>query len=146
MARALEWGALRPADRGGAFLIVNAGSDEWNYRIRELAEGVASVLPGVDVSIAADGQPDKRSYQVDFSLFRRLAPDHQPLMDLRKTVQELAEGLRAMNFSDERFRESNLIRLRTLAGLISRGLLNERLEWAMSGRHPAAVTAGAAHD
>ena len=51
MARAIDWALERPADHGGAFLALNTGSDEWNYQIRQLADAVASIVPGVEVSV-----------------------------------------------------------------------------------------------
>ena len=57
MARAIDWAVSRDAVDGGAFLAVNAGSDEWNYRIRDLADEVAAVISGVDVSVAATSGP-----------------------------------------------------------------------------------------
>ena len=74
MARAVDWALERDASQGGAFLAINAGSDEWNVQIRDLAEAVAQRLPSVSVSIDEAAAPDKRSYRVDFSLFRELAP------------------------------------------------------------------------
>ena len=67
MALAIEWALLR--EKGlGDFVAVNTGSNQWNYQVRDLAESVAKVMPGVEVSINKDAEPDKRSYRVDFSL------------------------------------------------------------------------------
>jgi len=134
MARAIDWALSREAQEGGEFLIVNAGSEEWNYQVRDLAEAVAAAIPGVEVSINKNAQPDKRSYKVDFSLFRSLAPNHQPRMDLLTTVAELKDGLEAMGFVDRDFRNSHLIRLKVLDHLRQRGFLNERLEWTAWNR------------
>ena len=118
MARAIEWAVQRnPAD-GGDFLAVNVGSDGWNYQVKELAEAVASVIPGVEVSINKNAQPDKRSYKVSFGLFRQLAPNHQPQLDLRRSIEDLRDGLGAMGFSDSDFRNSDLMRLKVLSQLM----------------------------
>jgi nucleoside-diphosphate-sugar epimerase len=129
MARAIEWAVTREADNGGEFLAVNVGSDEWNYKVKDLAETVASVIPGIHVSINKDAQPDKRSYKVNFDLFRRLAPQHQPKYDLVTTVQELADSLEEMDFKDRDFRSSKFVRLNVLRLLQRKGLLTETLEW-----------------
>lgn len=130
MARAIEWAVGREAAAGGDFLVVNAGSDVWNYQVRALAEAVARIVPGTDVSINRDAPPDKRSYRVDFSLFRSLAPGHQPQADLLGTIDALRQGLTAMRFADPDFRNSTFMRLRVLADLETRGLLTRSLEWA----------------
>ena len=46
MARAIEWAISREADNGGDFLAVNAGSDQWNYQVHDLADAVAAAIPG----------------------------------------------------------------------------------------------------
>jgi nucleoside-diphosphate-sugar epimerase len=139
MARAIEWALERDADTGGDFLVVNAGTDSWNYQVHELATVVANAVPGTEVSINRAAPPDKRSYRVDFSLFRALAPEHQPQSDLLGTVEALCEGLRAINFQDEDFRNSWFMRLRVIADLRSRGLLDATLAWT----DKPAVTANA---
>lgn len=129
MARAIEWAITRDVDAGGKFLLVNAGSDEWNYQVRELAEAVAKVIPDVEVSINKAAQPDRRSYKVDFGLFRTLAPDYQPRLHLLTTIAGLRDGLEAMGFKDPNFRNSFLVRLNVLSDLERRGLLSDELRW-----------------
>ncbi len=130
MARAIDWAVSREAGNGGAFLVVNTGSDEWNYQVRALAEAVADIIPGVELSVNKTAQPDRRSYRVDFGLFRKLAPQHQPQYDLETTIRELKAGLEAMGFQDQGFRESQFIRLNALAALRNSRLLTGDLRWA----------------
>lgn len=129
MARAIEWAIGRPVERGGRVLIVNAGNKAGNYQVRELAEVVAAELPGTRVSINKAAPPDLRSYQVDFSLFAELAPDHTPAVSLTRSVQNLCSGLRGMGFSDREFRASSLMRLKTLKDHIAQGRLSSDLRW-----------------
>jgi nucleoside-diphosphate-sugar epimerase len=134
MARAIEWAIGRDPRAGGNFLIVNTGSDNWNFQVKDLAQAVADAIPGVDVSINRSAQPDRRSYRVDFSLFRELAPLHQPQCDLQGTIAGLRDGLEAMDFHDVDFRNSHLIRLKVLAHLRSHGHLTEELRWVDATR------------
>ncbi|MCF6147980.1 MAG: SDR family oxidoreductase [Candidatus Kuenenia sp.] len=134
MARAIDWAISREISNGGEFLAVNVGSDEWNYQVRDLAEAVQKVIPDVDVSINKNAQPDKRSYKVSFDLFKELAPDYQPRVDLISSIKELKNGLEAMNFNNSDFRNSTFMRLSVLADLRSKGLLTEELEWAHNER------------
>ncbi len=129
MARAIEWAIGRETASGGAVLSVNAGSDAWNYQVKDLAEAVAAAVPGTQVSINREAPPDRRSYRVDFSLFRELAPQHQPLSTLADSVGRLRHGLANMRFADADFRNSSLIRLKTLDRLIAEGLLSPSLRW-----------------
>ena len=129
MARAIDWAIGRKIDCGGSFLAVNIGSDEWNYQVKDLAEAVAKVIHGVEISINKDAQPDKRSYRVNFDLFKKLAPEYQPKVDLISTIKELQNGLEAMGFANSDFRNSRFMRLKVLTDLMERGLLNNQLEW-----------------
>jgi nucleoside-diphosphate-sugar epimerase len=129
MARAVEWALSRRDDAGGSFLALNAGSDNWNYQVKDLAEAVAVAVPGTAVSINTAAQPDGRSYKVDFGLFRKLAPDHQPRHSLESAIDGLNAGLRAISFADGNFRQSQLIRLKVLERHIEQGRLDENLSW-----------------
>jgi nucleoside-diphosphate-sugar epimerase len=129
MGRAIEWAIGRNEDNGGRVLVVNAGSNTGNYQVRDLAKVVANELPGTSVSINQAAPPDLRSYQVDFSLFARLAPEHLPVVPLVQSVRNLRSGLSGMGFSDKQFRSSSLMRLKTLKDHIAAGRLSADLRW-----------------
>jgi nucleoside-diphosphate-sugar epimerase len=130
MARAMDWGISRGVEQGGPFLIVNAGTDEWNYQVKDLARAVAKEIPDVEVTIDKNAAPDKRSYRVNFGLFKSLAPHHQPEVSLEEAVRELKVGFEGMRFRDPGYRDSQYMRIKTLMGLRELGLLNENLRWA----------------
>lgn len=128
MARAIEWAVQRVAGQR-PFLAINVGRNECNYQIRDLADAVARVIPGTTVSINTDAPPDKRSYQVDFGLYKELAPDFLPACSLEDSIVGLRDGLEAFGFADTRFRESDLIRLKVLSRLSEQGVLDDKLYW-----------------
>jgi len=129
MARAIDWAIQRPADNGGRILRVNAGSNERNHQVRDLAAAVAEAVPGTLVSINTEAPVDSRSYQVDFGLFAKLAPNHQPQMSLVQSIRGLLDGLQRMGFADPQFRTSPLMRLHVLQDHIAAGRLSEDLRW-----------------
>lgn len=129
ISRAIVWAINRERCNGGNFVAVNTGSDGWNSQVKDLAKAVTRLVPGTEVSINVDAQPDKRSYRVDFTLFRQIAPMHQPLMGLEETILELKQGLETMIFADPNFRQSNYMRLKMLESHIQNGCLNNNLEW-----------------
>ena len=128
MARAVDWAISRTA--GGDYLVVNTGSNRANYSVRQLAEAVAEVIPGTEVDVNPNAQPDKRSYRVDFTLFERLAPQFQPAMSLRDSIAGLLNGLAAMQYTTPNVQDSPYIRLHTLSALQRDGLLTNELRWA----------------
>jgi nucleoside-diphosphate-sugar epimerase len=129
MARAIDWAISRKGEGTPDFLAVNVGREQANYQVRDLAAAVAAAVPGTRVSINKDAPPDKRSYRVDFALYGKLAPDHQPAVGLDQSIGELRSGLESMGFRDAKFRESKFMRLNILLELRKKGLLNDKLEW-----------------
>jgi hypothetical protein len=93
---------------------VNARRNESNYQVRDLAEAVARQVLGTNGSINRNAPPDKRSYKVDFSLFKSVAPDHIPQVTLDESIRRLGEGLTAMGFADKDFPNPSYMRLKTL--------------------------------
>jgi nucleoside-diphosphate-sugar epimerase len=144
MARAIEWAIGRSASHGGKFLAINTGSDTWNYRVLALAAAVAVALPGTQVGVNPTAAPDRRSYRVSFSLYRQLAPGHQPQHTLAATIAELQAQLLDMGFRDAAFRTSRLMRLRTLAALREQGELTADLTWASPAPAPPVAEPAAA--
>ena len=129
MARAVDWAVSRKYQNTGNFLTINTGSDQWNYQVKELAHAVALEIPGTEVKINSNAQPDNRSYKVDFSKFKEVAPDHQPVTSLAQTVKGLKDGLTEMGFVDKDFHNSDFIRLNVLKNHISNNRLNKNLNW-----------------
>jgi nucleoside-diphosphate-sugar epimerase len=134
MARAMEWAVSRPPEHGGDMLVVNVGSDDWNYQVRSLAEAVVSQVPGSTLSINQAAPPDRRSYRVDFSLFRSLAPQHLPLATLGETIGRLRDGLTAMGFCDRRFREGRHMRLHVLSEHVAAGRIGPDIRMRRGAR------------
>jgi nucleoside-diphosphate-sugar epimerase len=128
MGRAIMWAHERSPKQGGNYVVVNAGSNEWNYQVRELASAIKESLPSVKVSINKDAAPDKRSYRVSFDLFKSLAPDFQPQYDLKSSIKDLIDGLNALSFNDKNFRQSRLIRLFVVNEFLEKGIVDETLK------------------
>ncbi len=122
-------GGARPPTTVAGFLTVNAGSNDRNYQVRDLASAVAAAVPGTTVDINTSAPADSRSYKVDFSRYAALAPDHQPQVTLADSIRQLVDGLKGMGFADRDFRTSSLMRLQVLQGHIAQGRLSENLEW-----------------
>ena len=129
MARAIEWASLRSKENGGKILSVNVGSDKWNYQVKDLAIAVANRITGTEININKDALPDKRSYRVDFTLFKDLAPNFLPIVSLEDTIDELIEGINNTYIENIEFRNSNLIRFNVLKKLISNNILSNELYW-----------------
>jgi nucleoside-diphosphate-sugar epimerase len=129
MSRAIDWALDRFVELDVPFLPVNAGSQESNYQVKDLAHAVADIITGTKVSINTNAQVDKRSYRVNFEKFKAYAQNHQPQVSLEQSINDLRLGLENMNFTDANFRSSQYIRLKTLENHIASNRLNQELKW-----------------
>jgi SAM-dependent methyltransferase len=105
----------------------NVGVTEHNYQIRELAEIVAEVVPGCEVSFAEGAGPDKRSYRVNCDKIRRLLPDFEPQWDARKGAQSLYAAYKAQELTLEAFEGPRYQRIGHIKKLIADGIIDEAL-------------------
>lgn len=128
MAQAVVWAAGREVEDGGPFLAVNTGRQSWNFRIIDLARRVADQFDGVDIEIGTQGT-DARTYRVDFGLYARRAAAFMAPRSIEQTITEIRRTLEVMEFSDENFRASRLMRLNRLQELQDEGHLSESLRW-----------------
>ncbi|MWJ29421.1 NAD-dependent epimerase/dehydratase family protein [Halomonas sp. ZH2S] len=145
MARAIDWAVQRKPENGGRILNINTGSDERNHQVRDLATAVAQAIPGTTLSINTQAPADSRSYQVDFSLFAKLAPGHQPQMTLLHSIMGVVNGLKSMKFSDAQFRTSRYMRLHALQAHINEGRLSENLSWQIRNALTPSVLPASPH-
>jgi len=129
MSRVIDWAMKRNKDNGGQFLAVNAGSDNSNYQVKQIATTVAKLIPDTKISINKDALPDKRSYSVDFNLYKSLAPDFQPIVSLDQSIARLRNGLIKVGFSDKNFRNSPYMRLNTLRKHMDSNRIKKNLRW-----------------
>jgi hypothetical protein len=84
----------------------------WNFAAHDLAQSVARAIPSTRMSFNRNALPGKRSYTVDFSLFRELASRHRRTtryIDLSETFEP---GSRACHFADCEFRSGHFVRLK----------------------------------
>lgn len=128
IARATLAALEAPAEviHGEAF---NVGRDEENYQVRELAAIVEEVVGDCEVEYAGSGDPDPRSYRVDFGNFARAFPEAGLDWTARAGAEELLAAYQAVNLTLEEFESDRYIRLKHLRKLLDEGALDERLRW-----------------
>jgi nucleoside-diphosphate-sugar epimerase len=107
----------------------NVGASTENYRIREVAETVADVMPGTRVSFAEGSGPDQRSYQVDCSKLARVLPDARPQWTVRRGVQELQAAYEANALTFDEFTGARYLRIKRVQELQEAGRLDDDLRW-----------------
>ena len=118
--------APRELVHGRAF---NVGRTEENYRVREVAEIVADVVPGSRVDFEAGAGPDLRCYRVDCDLIRQTLPEFQPQWTVRQGVEELYEAYRRHGLTLEEFESARYLRIKHVRQLQEDGRLDAELRW-----------------
>jgi nucleoside-diphosphate-sugar epimerase len=107
----------------------NVGSSAENYRIRDVAEIVADVVPDSRASFADGGGPDKRSYQVDCSKIARVLPDFKPRWTVRRGAEELSEAYARNGLTFDEFFGTRYLRINRVRELQDAGRLDDELRW-----------------
>jgi nucleoside-diphosphate-sugar epimerase len=108
----------------------NVGQTAHNYRIRDLAEIVASVVPGCELKFAPDAGPDKRSYRVSFEKIKRRLPEFEPQWDARKGAEQLYRAYKASNVTLEEFEGPRYQRIAHIRKLMAARELGTHLRFA----------------
>jgi nucleoside-diphosphate-sugar epimerase len=119
----------------------NVGQTTHNYRIRDLAEIVADVVPGCTIEFADDAGPDKRSYRVSFEKIRRKLPAFQPQWDARIGAEQLHKAYRSAALTLEEFEGPRYQRISHIKKLLAEGILDAELRNAEPQRHVEAAFA-----
>lgn len=107
----------------------NVGHSAHNYRIRDIAEIVASLVPGCRIELAPDAAPDKRSYRVSFDKIARALPAFKPQWTARRGAMQLYEAFRSSGLRLEEFEGPTYQRIGHIKKLIADGLMDRDLRW-----------------
>jgi nucleoside-diphosphate-sugar epimerase len=107
----------------------NVGQTAHNYRIRDLADIVAKVVPGCTIEFADDAGPDKRSYRVNFEKISRKLPAFRPQWDARAGAQQLYDAYRSSGLSMVDFEGPRYQRIGHIKMLLTKKLLDRRLRF-----------------
>ena len=105
----------------------NVGRVGENYRIRDVANLVAEVVPDCGVSFADGAAPDIRDYRVDFSKIERELPGFEPQWTVRRGIEQLWAAYTDGGMTSELFEGPSYFRLRTIQRLLSAGSLDDKL-------------------
>src|ERR1700722_1833418 len=107
----------------------NVGRNDENFRIRELADIVAEVVPGCQIEYAPGGGPDLRCYRVNFDKIGRVLPGFQPHWTALEGARELYDAYRAVGLTTADIDRGSYIRIAQIQKLMKAGQLNSSLQW-----------------
>jgi nucleoside-diphosphate-sugar epimerase len=108
----------------------NVGSDEENYQVRELGEIVRETVAWSTVDYGGgSGDPDPRSYRVDFAKLRRALPHFAPRWSAAAGARELLDAYDAAALTFDEFQGERFTRVKRLDKLLRDGALGDDLRW-----------------
>jgi nucleoside-diphosphate-sugar epimerase len=108
--------------------VFNVGDSKQNYRVREIAEVVAEVFPGCDLSFGEPGS-DNRSYRVRFDKIDSLLPGFTCDWDAERGARQLRGVFEHVALTSELFQWRGFTRLKALEHLIKTGQIDQHFYW-----------------
>ena len=114
----------------------NVGQSAHNYRIREIAEIVAQVVPGCRLEFADDAGPDTRSYRVSFEKIARVLPAFKPVWDAKAGAEQLHAAYMSAGLTLQEFEGPRYQRISNIRKSLDEGTLNKSLR-----RVPSSISA-----
>ena len=100
-----------------------------NYQVRDVAEIVRDAVGDCELELAGTGDPDTRSYRVDFTKLARTLPDLELRWTVAKGARELVDAYRSRGLDLDEFQGPRYTRLRRLQELLDAGALDSELRW-----------------
>ena len=76
------------------FYIINAGLNDWNFSIIQLAKRVSKIINNIPVEVGNSHGADKRSYKVNFSYLKKLTPGLKLNNNLNSTIREMYQAIK----------------------------------------------------
>lgn len=107
--------------------VLNIGFNDLNLTVHELALELLKHLPNVQLAIADDAEPDRRSYRVNCSKLKQLLPDWCPSRRPIAVIDELRPLLNNGWLTAQRFEGPDLARAGHLRQRIARGEVSRDL-------------------
>lgn len=121
--------SIEASDEAVRGAVLNVGSNSENYQVRDIAEVVATVVPGSTVEYAPGGEPDTRDYRVDFSRIGRILTEWAPRWTLERSVIDLYQRFQARGITLDVVEGPTCSRLGRIMTLIGSEELDRDLHW-----------------
>ncbi len=107
----------------------NVGRTGENFRIRDVAEIVAEIVPNSSVAFSPGASADLRNYRVSFKKIETTLPGYNPQWTLRKGIAELYEAYINHGLTKEEWLKPRYFRLQTIQDLQSKGRLDDNFRF-----------------
>ncbi|MBD1841055.1 SDR family oxidoreductase [Coleofasciculus sp. FACHB-501] len=109
--------------------IFNVGDTAHNYRVKEIAEIIASVFQGCQLTFGENGS-DNRSYRVSFEKINKTLPGFKCEWDARRGAQQLFDLFKQIDLTEDIFLFRGFTRLKQLEYLIRTQQIDRDFFWS----------------
>jgi nucleoside-diphosphate-sugar epimerase len=109
--------------------IFNVGDTANNYRVKEVAEIVASVFTGCQLSFGDSGA-DNRSYRVSFEKINTMLPGFKCEWNAERGAKQLFDVFKQIEMTEETFLSRGFTRLKQLEYLIRTQQIDRDFFWS----------------
>ncbi|HEY3761941.1 MAG TPA: SDR family oxidoreductase [Verrucomicrobiae bacterium] len=107
----------------------NAGANELNHQIIELAQIAVNTVPGAKLEMVPKPGADQRTYKANFGKFARTFPDFRFKWNAKSGAAELYEAYKKVNLKHSDYTDKKFTRLKWLHYLLDSGRLDGSLRW-----------------
>jgi nucleoside-diphosphate-sugar epimerase len=108
--------------------VFNVGANSENYRVREIAQIVADVFPGCELSTGKSAA-DNRSYRVSFDKITNQLPGFKCGWTARMGAEELRARFQQIEFNKETYEFRAFTRLKQIRYLSRTGQIDDDFFW-----------------
>jgi len=108
--------------------IFNVGDTAQNYQVKEIAQTVAQVFKGCQLSFGDSGA-DNRSYRVSFAKINTTLPGFKCDWNAQRGAQQLYDLFQQIDLSDDTFQFRGFTRLKQLEYLIGTQQIDKDFFW-----------------
>ncbi len=122
----------------------NVASTAENYRVRQIAEIVAGVVPNCQLTFAQGASPDKRCYRVNCEKIRTVLPWFKPQWTALQGAHQLLESYRRYPMTLEDFEGPKYQRVAHIRKLLAEGMVDNKLRFTTPAKPSAAYAVAAA--
>ncbi|MBP5974940.1 SDR family oxidoreductase [Brasilonema sp. CT11] len=109
--------------------VFNVGDTANNYRVKEVAEIIAQVFPGCQLSFGTQSA-DNRSYRVSFEKINTVLPGFKCDWNAQRGAQQLHDLFSQIDMSEEVFLSRGFTRLKQLEYLIRTQQIDKDFFWS----------------
>jgi nucleoside-diphosphate-sugar epimerase len=109
--------------------VFNVGDTANNYRVKEIAEIIAEIFVGCELSFGQNGA-DNRSYLVSFEKINTQLPGFKCDWDARRGAQQLYDLFKKIDMTKEVFESRGFTRLKQLEYLIRTQQIDKDFFWS----------------